>query len=245
MSNPVKKLGSGVILGSAIILAGILWLLHNTGLVEFPIREWWPFILIVIGITHLFHHSRIFDSFSWIMIALGVIFLLTANDIIEKEEIWTYWPVALIILGISFLLPKGGKKSASGFHFINSSHKKHKTAEDELTTDSDRVDESTIFGSLNKRINTKNFKGGSISMLFSGAEIDLRSAELSDEGAVLDISAIFGGVELRIPDSWAVQTHTSAILGGVDARFTNTEASQGKRLIINASAVFGGIELAN
>jgi predicted membrane protein len=244
MSNH-RRIGTGTFFGLLLIVLGVLWVLHNTNMIDFHIRVWWPLILIVLGLLHLYHHRRIFDFPSWILIVLGVIFLLTTNNIIDKHEIWKYWPILLVILGISIVFNRG--KCFSRKYYCNIDLKKGtgKEGDERGASDDDRINESTIFGSISKRITTKSFKGGSISVVFGGAEIDLRSAQLAEEGAVLDISTIFGGVDIRIPESWMVQTHSSALLGGVDAKYTNTEVNIGKRLVINASAVFGGVDIKN
>ena len=247
MGNPGRRLSTGTFFGLLLIVVGILWVLHNTRMVDLPIRVWWPLILIGIGLLHLYHHRRIFDFFGWLMTGLGVIFLLTANNIIDRQEIWKYWPVLLVLVGFFIIFNKGTSRRRPGVYYKCYQHKKEAgdEAEDVPPVGAERINESTLFGSLGKKINTRAFKGGSISVVFGGAEIDLRAAELAEEGAVLDVSAVFGGVELRIPDSWAIENRSSAILGGVETKYANTETNSGKRLVINSSAIFGGIEIKN
>jgi predicted membrane protein len=243
--NKPRRLSTGSFFGLLLIILGVFWVLHNTNMIDFQIRVWWPLILIVIGLLHLYHHRRIFDFISWLLIGLGVIFLLTSNDIIDRHEIWKYWPILLVILGISIVFNRG-RCFTPRYYYKNDLIKgAGKEGDESRASSEDRIDESTIFGSISKRITTKSFKGGSISIVFGGAEIDLHSAQLSEEGAVLDISTIFGGVDIRIPESWIVQTRSSAVLGGVDAKYSNTEDNTGKRLVINASAIFGGIDIKN
>jgi len=244
MSNH-RRLSTGTFFGLLLIVVGIFWVLHNTNMIDFRIRVWWPLILIVIGLLHLYHHRRIFDFASWLMIGLGVIFLLTGNDIIDRHEIWKYWPILLVILGISIVFNRGRGFTPKYYYKIDLKKGAGKEGDESSASSDDRIDESTIFGSISKKITTKSFKGGSISVVFGGAEIDLRTAQLAEEGAVLDISTIFGGVDIRIPESWPVQTRSSAVLGGVDAKYSNTEENTGKRLVINASAIFGGIDIKN
>ncbi|MGD2092522.1 MAG: DUF5668 domain-containing protein [Candidatus Aminicenantes bacterium] len=240
-----RRPGTGTFFGLLLIGVGIFWVLHNTNIIDFKIRVWWPLILIVIGLLHLYHHRRIFDFVSWLMMGLGVIFLLTSNDIINKQEIWKYWPILLVIVGISIVFNRGRAFAPRYYCKIDLKKGAGKKGDESEASSDDRIDESTIFGSISKKITTKSFKGGSISVVFGGAEIDLRSAQLAEEGAVLDISAIFGGVDIRIPESWLVQTRSSAVLGGVDAKYSNSEDNTGKRLLINASAIFGGVDINN
>lgn len=236
---------TGTFFGLLLIVVGAFWVLHNTGVLNFRIRVWWPLILIVIGLLHLYHHRRIFDFFSMLMIGLGIIFLLTGNNIIDRHEIWKYWPIILVVLGISIVFNRGRGLAPRYYCKIDLNKGAKKEGEGSRASSDDRLDESTIFGSISKKITNKSFKGGTVSVIFGGAEIDLRSAQLAEEGATLDISSIFGGVDLRIPESWVVQTRSSAILGGVDAKYSNTEDNTGKRLVINAAAIFGGVDISN
>ncbi len=240
-----RRISTGTFFGLLLIVIGIFWVLHNTNMIDLRIRVWWPLILIVIGLLHLYHHRRIFDFASWLLIGLGVIFLLTTNDIITKHEIWKYWPILLVLLGISIVFNRGRGFGPKYYWKVDLKKGGVEEEDESRASSDDRIDESTIFGSISKKITTKSFKGGSISVVFGAAEIDLRSAQLAEEGAVLDISTIFGGVEIRIPESWVVQTRSSAVLGGVDAKYSNTENNTGKRLVINASAVFGGVDIKN
>jgi predicted membrane protein len=244
MSNH-RRISTGTFFGLLLIVVGIFWVLNNTNIIDFQIRVWWPLILIVIGLLHLYHHRRIFDFVSWLLIGLGVIFLLTTNDIIDRHEIWKYWPIILVILGISIVFNRGRGFGSKYYCKIDLNKDAGKEGDESRAFGDDHIDESTIFGSISKRITAKSFKGGSISVVFGAAEIDLRAAQLAEEGAVLDISTIFGGVDIQIPEKWIVQTRSSAVLGGVDAKYSNTEDNTGKRLVINASAIFGGVDIKN
>jgi predicted membrane protein len=170
--------------------------------------------------------QRFFNTGAWILIFVGVIFLLTTNGILDWGEIWQYWPVILIIIGISIIAQR---------------HRSHipKSATD------DEIDGSALFGSVKKKINSKHFKGGSISTLFGGAEIDLRDSKLDDKGAVIDVSTVFGGTEIRIPESWALDIQSTSIFGGIDNKASNEIQKNDKRLVIKASTIFGGIEIKN
>src|SRR5260370_41204342 len=81
---------------------------------------------------------------------------------------------------------------------------------DTLTT----LNESAIFGGVQKRVNAKEFRGGQLQSLFGGIEIDLRDAEMAENEAVLHANAVFGGIELRVPETWYVAARGQGIFGG-------------------------------
>lgn len=226
MNQERKRSHSGWIVGLILIILGALWVLNNTGTIDFRFSKWWPLILIAVGLINLFGNRRINNPIAWILIALGLIFLLTTHDYFQWSEIWKFWPVILIIIGISILFGRGGTKikgSSSGNMF----------------------DGTAIFWGFEKKIMDKAFKGGSVTAIFGGAEIDLRAAELDKDGAVIDITAIFGGVEIWLPESWVIETHTTGIFGGAENKCKNQEQKEGQRAVINATAIFGGVEIKN
>lgn len=214
------------IVGVILVILGAIWILSNLAIIDFSFGTWWPLILIAVGVINLFGCRRINNPSAWILIALGIIFLLTTHDVFSWGDIWKFWPVILVIIGMSILFRRGGARIKG-------------------SADEDRFDETAIFWGFEKKITNKAFKGGTITAIFGGGEVDLRSAELDRNGAVIDITAIFGGVDIRIPESWAVETHTTGIFGGADNKCKNQEQREGKRAVINATAIFGGIDIKN
>ena len=225
------------LIGLLLIIVGTVWILNNQGIINFELDVWWPLILIAIGLIHLANHRRIMDPGFWLLFLLGIIFLLTTNDILEWDEIWRYWPVILILIGLSIIFQRHGGYRGSKT-FVDEDKGPEPTGENYITG-------TALFSGFQRKVSDKRFKGGSISALFGGAEIDLRSAGLDEKGAVLTVSAVFGGVEIWLPESWAIDLHPTAILGGVSNKSSNQEKSSGKRLVIKASATFGGVDIKN
>lgn len=239
MDNKKSHFGA-IVVGLVLVALGAVWMLHNLGIIQFHFRlkEWWPLILIALGLIHMGNSRRLTEPGAWLMILLGGAFLLTSNNIMEWDEILIYWPVILIVIGVSIIFRVHGR------------HRRWESVKNDSGSEPGISDEgiikgTAIFSGFERRITDKNFKGGMISAVFGGVELDFRSAGLSEKGAVLDISAIFGGVEMKIPESWVIDLHSSAILGGISNKSTNEQKSEGRRLVIKASAVFGGVEIKN
>lgn len=237
MSQRGRYFGATVA-GLLLIALGAVWVMHNLDMLDFRLKEWWPLILIAIGLVHMANSRRLTEPGSWILLLLGGVFLLTTNDILEWNEVWKYWPVILIIIGLSIVFGRhGGHRSRV--------HSDESEDIDIEPSDQDIISGTAIFGGVERRVTDKNFKGGTISAVFGGAEIDLRSADLNDKGAVLEVSVIFGGADIKIPESWALEMRPSVILGGVSNKTSNPEKSGGRRLVIKASAIFGGVDIKN
>jgi predicted membrane protein len=224
--NQKKIFRGSSLIGFFLILLGVFWVLNNLDIIDLQLAEWWPLVIIVLGIIHLVNGRSLFNAGAWILIAIGVIFLLNTNDILEWEEIWRYWPVLLIFMGISIIARRQGFTT-------------HRTSTE------DEIDGSALFSGIKKKINSKNFRGGSVSTLFGGAEIDLRDCTLDEKGALIDISTLFGGTEIRVPESWPLDIRSSAIFGGIDNKTSNEIKKDARGLVIKASVIFGGIEIKN
>ncbi len=85
--------------------------------------------------------------------------------------------------------------------------------------------------------------------LFGGIEIDLRDADLAETEAVLYANAIFGGIEIRVPETWYVAARGQGIFGGYtdSTRYTGPgdPDKPKKTLIVMGTAIFGGVEIRN
>ncbi len=218
-----------VLLAGTLIVIGILLLLANLDVVTVDIGDflgtWWPAVLIFIGAWQL--ASRRGRSVG------GPIFLITMGAVLQVITLgWAtwdiLWPVVLIAVGLGILL-RGGR-------FRQTSSRK--------VTD-DAVQISATFSGVNRRITSANFRGGSVTATCGGIELDLRDAGLQQD-TTLQVTSLFAGVELKVPEEWNVQVHGSPLFGGIeDSR--SKSASQGQQpgpvLHIQTSITFGGLEI--
>ncbi|MEN8222042.1 MAG: DUF5668 domain-containing protein [Acidobacteriota bacterium] len=221
--------GSTVFLGAVFIAVGLIWVMRNLGHIDFGIREWWPLILIGAGILNIVSHRDIFAFPGWLLVAVGMIFLLRTNNLVEWDYIKKFWPVAIIFVGLSVILGPGKRI------------KKKDGAEDK----ENYISGFALFSGLERNIRSKSLRGGSITALFGGAEIDLRDASLSPEGAVLDLTALFGGIDIKVPENWNVEINSTALFGGIGNKARNESTAEENPLVINATAIFGGVEIKN
>jgi hypothetical protein len=121
-----------------------------------------------------------------------------------------------------------------------------------------RLNEVNVFWGGRRRIVSKNFMGGEIVAIFGGFEIDLTEADIQGSQAKLDIVALFGGGEVRVPQNWNVILETVGIFGGASDRTRHPDpanaAASGagtqagpavKTLIIDGVSLFGGVTIKN
>lgn len=102
-----------------------------------------------------------------------------------------------------------------------------------------------IFDGAQFRSSADAFETGTVVAMFGGAQVDLRRAGPGSVEAVLDVTAAFGGVEIVVPDTWAVTQRGPTIAGGVDVRVpeATTLPADATRLTIHTRVVFGGVSV--
>ena len=80
--------------------------------------------------------------------------------------------------------------------------------------------------------------------IFGAVELDLREAAMVNGNATLDVTIMFGGIELWVPKSWKVSLQTSMLFGGIDDNHQQPDPSEATgELTIVGSVLFGGIEV--
>jgi len=223
------------LIGILIIALGILFLLESFGLMSFHIllAQWWPLIVIAIGLVHLTRHPHTI----FLGLTITVVGLLLQASMLNKLPIpfWSaFFPLIIIIAGVAVLT-----KSYRHSRFV-------KGMTDKRTSSSDRIEMETIFSGSQQKISSDNFKGGNLSVLFGGATLDMRgSAIVQSDPVILDVNVMFGGLELIVPPEWRVETSGSPVLGGIDNKCVVSTDSNAPLLKVNYFVMFGGIEIRN
>ncbi len=238
--------------GPVLVLIGGLWLLNNLAFTHFPVARLWPLWMIAIGVWLLLNkdRNRDFRRFRrrdwkrygppqgdwWV------------NRGAPTQQWWANQPGANPqpppnAPGPPPAPPSGGPGSASSAHFAGS------PAGCPGVTDSidDTFERSVIFMSFNRRITSRHFRFGKISAVFGGFHLDFTAAEMEGSQAVVQIEAVFGGGEIRIPPTWRVSVTAHEIAGAiVDETYSRPDAAApAKVLVIHGTTVFGGVVIKN
>lgn len=227
--------GGGFWFGIALVVVGVGLLLDAFGLVEFGtvLSQWWPSILMFIAVAQLASGSGSVVG-SAILFTIGALLQLGKLDYLPGGFWSAFWPIVLIIIGLSFISSRWKKKT------IPISDKN----DGEINSQTDRIDKSAVFGGVEMRVHSQNFSGGELSAIFGGIECDLRDAAIATSPQVLHVTAIFGGVELRVPREWNVIVKGSPVLGGIDTKgLANPLDPNAPTLLVESVVVLGGIEI--
>jgi cell wall-active antibiotic response 4TMS protein YvqF len=225
-STNYPRFSPRLILGIAILLAGVAFTLDNLGLVDAgEFLDYWPLLLVAVGIAKLVTAPRTGGWLSggiWVLV--GVWWTLFNLAIIDIHPI-DLWPVFLIV---------------AGFYLVNRALRPGRRGD----SSPDRVTGFAVLGGSTRKSSTQDFKGGDFTAVMGGCEVDLRDAHISEPPAVIDVFAFWGGVEIRVPDNWMVDGQVTAILGGFDNKTGRTGAPDPtQRLIVRGMAMMGGVEV--
>lgn len=235
----------GLVFGLLLILAGLLFLSFNFGWID-PALKWvifsWPMILIVFSILSF---SKRDFSIAIIFLILGAFFILPRLAMAYPEIFSvfnhgfarTYWPVLLIIVGILIIFRIGSGKRGIGCDF-------KKKNVDTTISNGGRVDKIVTFGGSESIFLDPVFNGGNISTTFGGVVLDLRKTSLPEGETILDINALFGGVELNVPDGWFIDNRLQTIMGGVEDKRRVFDVDLSRKLILQGTLIFGGCEVS-
>lgn len=238
-------------MGVLILVIGSLLLFKQMG---FFIPSWifsWPMILIIIGV-YTGYTNRFRNIGSVILIFIGGFFLLRDIIFLPYHLAPFLFPVALILLGFYIIFRKRENRSFD----LKEWEKNFDKFEPE---DGGNLGEG-VFGKdgssylkvdafltgIKRKVMSKDFRGGEITTLFGGSDIDLMHADIQGQ-AVLKVSVAFGGLKLVVPSNWEVQLGVSNLAAGIDDKRYSQQGVQNpeKKLIITGTVVFGGIEISS
>jgi len=173
---------SGRLIGGAFIAVGTLLTLQHMGIVYFRLRDWWPVLIIVAGLTIIF-----------------------------KDKVNTT---------TSYLNPADGNQNVHSESNV-----------------------SAIMSGAKLQNSTQDFRGGELTAVMGGIELDLRNASIQTE-ATLNVFAMWGGIELKIPNDWTVISQGIPVLGGFEDK-TVPPLLREKKLYIQGYAIMGAVEVKN
>ena len=217
--NPWARLVWGV----ALLAAGVIgWLDHTGQLHASDYLEWWPLILIGLGLAHIPQRQWISVA---VLLAFGLLFLppLPFLPHLRLGMIVGLWPLLISVGGITLIrqaLQPGAKDAGStnSFHTV------------------------AVMGGVGRGVASSDFVGGDAVAVMGGCEINLSAAKITKE-AVIDVLAFWGGIDIRVPRGWQVENEVIAILGGVVDKTERDVPAGAPRLIIRGSAIMGGVEV--
>ncbi|WP_439657842.1 LiaF transmembrane domain-containing protein [Lentzea sp. HUAS TT2] len=209
-----------------------------------PVRAWVGLVLLALGVFGILDATDVLDSgtaverwwplalvglglvamaaqrrvsFGPVVITLAGLVLLTGSLGWATGDV--LWPTVLICAGIAVLV---GMRRHQGAHVP-----------------------VTVFGGTTTRERARHLEHADVSAIFGGATLDLRQAHVDTEASV-DAFALFGGVEVLVPEGWRVSVGGLPFMGGIVDKTENDGLSDDAPVLtVNGTALFGAVEVAN
>jgi hypothetical protein len=245
--------GSGLFIGLFLLALGVVLLLDQQGIVSAHRLTYffWPAVLIFFGLENLLSRSGRQHFIGAVMIILGVLHLLGALGYIPIHiGFATIWPSLLIAVGLMMVIRRfgggGGWGIRSRYPYGWQVGTSRTVANGEYAAPS--FGYFAFMSGVKQRIVTRNFRGGRVTAVWGGFDIDLTQAEIEGDEAVIDITALMGGGKIRVPSTWIVDMQGTPIMGGlVDEReqLPTADGGPAKRLIVRGIILMGGVVIKN
>jgi predicted membrane protein len=238
--------------GLIILIIGVAALLKA---IAVPMPSWlftWPMIIILIGFISGVKSG--FKGMTWFFLMLVGGAFLTGYIVPEISVRKFVWPSVLILIGLAFIFrPRrsfgdyctpGEKKTSKDSGVVV---EVQAGVEGESQNSSEEIlDSTSIFGGIKKNILTKNFRGGDVTNIMGGTELNFSQADIKGE-VILEMTQIFGGTKIVVPSDWDVKSDIVAIFGGIEDKrsLENVSINPGKVLLLKGTSIFAGIEIRN
>lgn len=272
MEENRRNYGGRATLGIILVLFGGLFLLENIGILNLNIPHiiFSPhFAIFAIGILILINSRK--KIFGAILTLIGGIWLLPRVVPQIAIDSGIIISIAVIGLGLYIIFRRRDYVSKPAYNYNPGMEQtsQENAAEGQFdkegsrsytcdprfgkhsrswnsTSNEDFIDDVAVFGGGHRVIYTDNFKGGSLTAIFGGSEIDLTKSKLAEGDNVIEVIAIFGGAEIHVPRDWNVVVNATPIFGGFANKIVRDPAQPidlSRTLVIKGLALFGGIEI--
>ena len=106
--------------------------------------------------------------------------------------------------------------------------------------DSDELRLVAIMNGIELTSRAQAFRGGSMFTWLGGIAVDLREAQLAPD-AHLELGSLFGGIALRVPPGWRVESELQSLAGGIAIDVPTPESDAAPTLRLTGFSAFGGI----
>lgn len=217
--------------GIVLIIIGVVLGINALGVAHINIffPGWWTLFIIVPCFIGLFGNDND-KTGDLIGLCIGAILLMACLGFYSFRIVWQLaLPMILVLVGLSMLFKDVLKKQVM------------KGAE--KLSDADEDTHWATFSGQKLDYDGETFEKADLEAVFGGLDCDLRRAKIKD-GAMIKASAIFGGVNIKLPDDVKAKVVSTSIFGGVSDKHSDKAVEDAKKTVfIDATCLFGGVEI--
>ena len=223
----MKEKGN-LIWGILLIAIGVIIGLNSLGIANINIffDGWWSLFIIIPSIVDIIKRPSKVENYIWL--AVGIALLLCAQGILNFKIIGKLiLPVILVGIGLSIVLKdKIGAKVKEKIKSLNQ----------------DGLEEyyATFSG---QEISPKGdeFTGASLNAIFGGIDLNLTEVQIQKD-TLINVTSVFGGVDIKVPSNVNVKVQSTSIFGGVDNKIKKYTENL-PTIYVKAFCLFGGADI--
>lgn len=262
---PEFQVTAQLVLGVIVVAIGTLFTLDNLGVLEArDFFRFWPIALLVVGVAQVMSARTTARGFA------GVLWILAGGVLLGRQlglfriGIQDLWPLLLVALG-GFIVWQAFHKElpakargdvwSAGIDAeppTPAPESPHRTAAPRITNPfrtvaggGSMISGLAVLGEFRRKINMGDFRGGHLSAIMGGCNVDLRGATPANGEAVLDVFALMGGIEIRVPNTWDVVNDVFPFMGGIEDKTARPSGGSAPRLILRGFVMMGGVTIQN
>ncbi|OQB14033.1 MAG: hypothetical protein BWY15_01405 [Firmicutes bacterium ADurb.Bin193] len=213
--------------GAMVILIGVIMLLQNLGFMDTGTLWHYiiPLFMVGMGLSNIIVKKRV-SALDGFLVVVGELFLCKYAGFLGDFDPWKILvPGTIILIGARFIF-------------------KRKTGYRDMSVADNKIEANAFFSGSELVCSSNNFEYGDLNVAFGGIKVDLRNADTNLSVCHMDVNAVFGGIEIIVPEDWGVLARVTPVFGGCENR---TVSPQNPRtvLTIAGSTLCGGIEIYN
>jgi predicted membrane protein len=204
--------------------------------------RYWPVALIALGTWVVVERrgtQRTLPGYA--MIVIGALLLLDALGVVRVRFWELFWPMIIVLVGARLIMHTPGQRRT-----------RHEGAS--APAGDGTISMFSILGSDQRTSSDKAFRGGDVTTIVGGTQLDLRRASIEPGSeAVINVFVFMGGHDLWVPPGWTVSIEAMPILAGVEDKrlppvledAARVASAPAPRLVIRGVILLGGLNLKN
>lgn len=223
----VSRIAFGVLLialGTVLTVSNFDWLE-----VDLDLLDLWPLLFLAVGLSKLLRGDLVGGL---VVFGIGAVFALAEfHPEVGYDDVFEQWPLFLVAIGVLVVL-------RSIFPAPET-----RSREDEAAAEGRSG--LAIFRTVRARPETDAYRGDQLVAVIGGVDLDLERAALHPEGALVEVFAFWGAIEIRVPHSWEVDVQVIPVMGGSEdkSRKDGPTPVGAPRLVVRGLVVMGGVEV--
>jgi predicted membrane protein len=223
-SRPPLSLNPQTLVGMLIVVAGLLMLGDNLGLMQTGrVLAFWPVGVLAVG-AMMFTRAADVAGRTWAGFVMFVGGWWTLSVLMDwPVRLSTIFPIGLVMIGIVVI------QRAVGLRPV------------EPGTADQSISDLAFWAGIERKVTSALFRRADITAVMGGIQLDFRQAAINGE-AVVDLFVFMGGVEIKVPPDWIVSNQAIAIMGGAQDKSTGSADSK-HRLVLRGFIMMGGVEV--